>query len=129
MEDPWTAGSRLETGSSVSATFQAPTGTVTGYMLLYKGTIGADAAGNALDTSESGIAIAAHEFKLLRFNIQWNPKSDIDLYLTDPNGEIIWYGSRTSDLGELDIDNIGNTGPENITLKSVVDGDYQIWAD
>lgn len=129
LVDPWNAGSTLGADASVQATFQAPSGTVAGFMLVYKGTIGTDGNGGAADSVDAGIAVAAHEFKLLRFNIKWNPKSDIDLYLTDPDGTIIWYGSKSSNLGELDIDNIGNTGPENITLKTVVDGDYQVWAN
>lgn len=129
MNAPWSAQSTLASGASVQATFQAPGGALAGYMLVYKGTIGLDGNGNAADPVDAGIAIAAHEFKILRFNIQWNPVSDIDLYLVDPNGAIIWYGNKTSALGELDIDNIGNTGPENITLKSLPDGDYQLWVN
>ena len=129
MTNPWNSESTLEAGSSVETTFQAPSGTVAGYMLVYKGTIGTDAGGDTADSIDDGIAIAAHEFKILRFNIKWDLKSDIDLYLTDPDGAIISYSSRVSKLGELDIDNIGNTGPENITLKTVVDGEYQVWAN
>lgn len=129
MANPWSSESTLETDASVEATFQAPSGTVAGYMLVYKGTIGTDSGGDAADPIDDGIAIAAHELKILRFNIKWDLKSDIDLYLTDPDGAIIWYSSRVSELGELDIDNIGNTGPENITLKTVVDGEYQVWAN
>ena len=129
MVNPWNAGSTLAPSASVETTFQAPGGTVSGYMLVYKGTIGIDGNGVASDPVDAGIAIAAHQFKILRFNIQWNPISDIDLYLTDPAGAIIWYGNKQSNLGELDIDNIGNTGPENITLKTVIDGDYQVWAN
>ena len=126
---PWGTESTLQPGNSLEATFEPPSGAVAGYTLLYKGTIGENGIGNSGDQTDSEIAIAAHEFKILRFNIQWNPISDIDLYLTDPAGAIIWYGSKQSNLGELDIDNIGNNGPENITLKSVIDGDYQVWAN
>ena len=139
MTDPWNEGSTLEPGASVDATFQAPGGTIAGYMLVYKGTIGVDGSGTASDPVDDGIAIAAHQFKILHFNIKWNPISDIDLYLTDPDGTIIWYGSKESNLGELDIDDfrggaandgIGTgLGPENITLKTVVDGEYQVWAN
>ncbi len=68
-------------------------------MLVYKGTIGTDESGGAADPIDDGIAIAAHEFKILRFNIKWNPKSDIDLYLVDPDGAIIWFDGKTSALG------------------------------
>ena len=129
LDTPWNAGSTLDAGDSVQATFQPPTGTVAGFMLVYKGTIGIDETGSAADPVDSEIAIAAHEFKLLRFNIKWDPISDIDLYLVDPYGTVIWWTNKVSELGELDIDNIGNTGPENITLKTVIDGDYQIWVN
>lgn len=138
---PWNSGSTLGVGDSVQATFQAPAGNVAGYMLIYKGTIGDDGVGNSGDLTDADIAIASHEFKILRFNIKWDPVSDIDLYLTDPDGTIIWYGSKVSELGELDIDDNGGgappggqgvgtgLGPENITLKTVIDGDYQVWAN
>ena len=129
MSNPWNDGSTLEPNDSVEATFQAPGGMVSGYMLVYKGTIGTDGSGSAADPVDAGIAIAAHQFKILRFNIKWDPKSDIDLYLVDPDGTIISYEHKQSDLGELDIDNIGNTGPENITLKTVIDGEYQVWVN
>ena len=129
LPSTWGSGSTLQPGNSLEATFEPPSGTVAGYTLLYKGTIGEDGFGNSGDQTDSGIAIAARDFKILRFNVLWNPISDIDLYLTDPDGTIIWYGNKQSELGELDIDNIGNTGPENITLKSVIDGDYQVWVN
>ena len=139
LSTPWGSGSTLQPGNSLEATFEPPSGAVAGYTLLYKGTIGEDGMGNSGDSTDFGMAIAARDFKILRFNIQWNPISDIDLYLVDPNGDIIWWRSKVTDLGELDIDDYGGgagnggagtgLGPENITLKTVIDGDYQVWAN
>ena len=125
----WNPESALEPGASIEANFQPPTGTVGGYMLVYKGTIGTKDNGSAADPVDDGLAIAAHQFKILRVRIVWDPLSDIDLYLVDANGAIIWFGNMTSTLGELIVDDIGNTGPENITVKNVIDGDYQVWAN
>ena len=47
----------------------------------------------------------------LQVTLAWNTGADIDLYVTDPNGETIYYGSNTSSSGgHLDHDARGNCG-------------------
>ena len=128
-EGSWDESSILEDDKTINATFQPSYGESKGFMLVYQGIIGLDENDGEADPVEAGKAIAAYHFQLLRFNITWDIESDIDLYLTDPNGVVIWYGGITSSLGELDYDDIGGTGPENITLKQLVPGDYQVWVN
>lgn len=60
----------------------------------------------------------------VQVNITWNSQADVDLYVVDPAGDEIFYGSPTSASGgELDLD--GNAGcgatnerSENITWNS-----------
>lgn len=128
IDGSWSASSVLADGEAVDAVLQPPPGTIKGFTLVYKGTIGTD-GNSALDIVDSGMAVAAYQFDILRFNIVWDPRSDIDLYLVDPNGTVIYYNSKVSDLGELDYDDIPGTGPEDITIKHIVDGDYQVWVN
>jgi len=125
----WGDDSLLEDGDTVTATFQASAQPSKGYTLVYKGSIGVDGNNEAADPIDTGMALAAYSFQILRFNITWDVASDIDLYLVDPDGHVIAYYNRNSDLGELDNDDRHGTGPENITLKRLVDGDYQVWVN
>tara|TARA_A100000171_G_scaffold30980_1_gene29299 strand:- start:25563 stop:26513 length:951 start_codon:yes stop_codon:yes gene_type:complete len=44
-----------------------------------------------------------------RFNLTWTGGTDLDLYVTDPNGDTISYSNRTSPSGgALDVDCLGN---------------------
>lgn len=65
---------------------------------------------------------------VLRFSIQWNDSeydaNDLDAHCSEPNGNEIYYGSKTSRYtgGQLDVDIIsptrGNVAVENITWAS-----------
>ncbi|MCK9505080.1 MAG: hypothetical protein M0Q95_12980 [Porticoccaceae bacterium] len=45
-------------------------------------------------------------------------ETDVDLYITEPEGETMWYGdSRTTNGLELDIDDTTGFGPEHGTLE------------
>lgn len=45
--------------------------------------------------------------------------SDVDLYVTQPDGETAWYSARTTGIGgRLDVDNTSGLGPENYFLSS-----------
>ena len=123
--NPW-AGSTLASNATLSGfEFQAAGGSVVSYTVVYKGTIGEYGD----DPVDQGLAIASKRFQILRFNTTWSPYSDIDLYLVDPNGDVIYYGSPIQSSGELDVDDTQGTGPENITLNSLPDGDYQVWVN
>ncbi len=107
------AGS-LGDGASFNAGFEA-TAREGRYTLVFQGTLG----------TETDTAIVAKVFDIVRVHIIWDPKSDQDLYMWGPDGSLIWFGNLTTQFGELDNDDIGGDGPENITLKKLNEtGDY-----
>ncbi|UCE59025.1 MAG: hypothetical protein JSU63_16470, partial [Phycisphaerales bacterium] len=106
------AGSLAE-GASFDADFAA-TGREGGYTLVFQGT-----------RNETNTAVIGRRFEIGRVHITWEPKSDQDLYMWGPDGSLIAYYSPTSEFGELDNDNIGGNGPENITLKKLTPGRFQ----
>jgi len=61
--------------------------------------------------------------------LTWSQPTDLDLYTTAPNGEVAWYGRRVISVGELDYDDIDGYGPENFTLRTKLEGRYQIDVD
>ena len=64
----------------------------------------------------------------VRVVIEWNyDSSDIDLWVTDPNKERIYYGNKLSQIGgRITADVTTGFGPEEFTLKKAVKGNYQI---
>lgn len=52
--------------------------------------------------------------------LTWNLSgADVDLYVTQPDGETAWYAARTTSIGgRLDVDNTSGLGPENYFLSS-----------
>ena len=51
----------------------------------------------------------------VQVTMTWNNTADIDLYVTDPMGETIYYANPfSSSGGQLDIDDVDGHGPENI---------------
>ncbi|MDH3729894.1 MAG: Ig-like domain-containing protein, partial [Acidimicrobiia bacterium] len=71
----------------------------------------------------------------VRVTLNWWSTADLDLYVTDPLGEIIYYGNSTSTSGgELDVDanfpcNVATTGPvENIywPIGGAPQGEYVV---
>lgn len=128
-DDVWNSNSILAENDVARGTFSPSSSQSKGFILVYKGTIGVDSGNAATDSLDMGKAIAAYHFQILRFNIKWNINDDIDLYLKDPDGNTIYFHNRVTELGELDIDDILGKGPENITLKRLVPGDYQAYAN
>ncbi|MCM4157342.1 hypothetical protein [Gramella sp. AN32] len=51
----------------------------------------------------------------IKITLSWDTETDIDLWVTDPFSEKIWYDSPfSSSGGELDVDNVEGYGPENV---------------
>ncbi len=67
----------------------------------------------------------------IQISMTWDTQSDVDLWLTEPNGNKIYYANKISSTGgELDFDNTSEYGPENIFYKTVApSGTYKVEVD
>ncbi|MCP4544942.1 MAG: DUF2135 domain-containing protein [bacterium] len=65
-----------------------------------------------------------------RVTMTWDTSgTDVDLWVTDPNGEKCYYGNTTTGLGlHLDFDDTDGYGPENITTGDPAPGAYLVQA-
>ena len=67
----------------------------------------------------------------VQVSLTWDTETDIDLWLTEPNGNKIYYANKSSDTGgELDFDNTYAYGPENIFYTNQApSGTYKVEVD
>jgi hypothetical protein len=68
----------------------------------------------------------------VQVTLTWNNTSDLDLWVTDPYGEKIYYLNSTSASGgQLDVDDINGYGPENIFWPTggAPEGRYTVQVD
>lgn len=67
----------------------------------------------------------------LRVVLSWDSdNSDMDLWVTDPNGERAYYGNRlTYQGGQMSQDFTGGYGPEQFSLRDAKPGTYRIEAN
>ncbi len=68
----------------------------------------------------------------VQVSLTWNTTADIDLWVTDPAGERIYFGHRTSASGgQLDVDDRNGFGPENVFWPTggAPTGSYQVQVD
>jgi len=93
---------------------------------------------NLIKLQKSATAKAAVEKKLvadlpvdIRVVLNWNSQNtDIDLWVTDPNGEKCFYSNPATAIGgRLSNDFTGGYGPEQFLLKKALKGKYKIEAD
>ncbi len=66
---------------------------------------------------------------VLQIGLSWDTDAtDVDLWVTDPAGEVIYYANPTSSSGGyLDRDDTDGFGPENIYwVDNIPDGDYKV---
>ncbi|MGH7741103.1 MAG: hypothetical protein ACRENS_03685, partial [Candidatus Eiseniibacteriota bacterium] len=89
------------------------------YTMVFNGTLG----------NELFLAVVAKTFEIVRVHITWTPNSDQDLQMWGPDGSLIWWNNKITDYGELDNDDFGGLGPENITLKDLLAGRYEFLID
>lgn len=67
----------------------------------------------------------------LRVVLNWDAdNSDMDLWVTDPNGERAFYGNRlTRQGGRMSADLTSGYGPEEFMLKQAISGKYKVEAN
>jgi hypothetical protein len=68
----------------------------------------------------------------VQITLTWNQAVDLDLWVTDPFGERIWWMNTSSNSGgQLDRDNIAGYGPENIfwAPNTAPSGNYFVQVD
>ncbi len=95
------------------------------------------ATNNTSNTPNSKLDISRIDTRLiknlpldLRAVLTWDAdNTDIDLWVTDPNGEKAFYGNRmTYQGGRMSLDFTGGYGPEEFSLKSAKPGKYRVQA-
>lgn len=64
----------------------------------------------------------------VQVSLTWDTQSDVDLWLTEPNGnKIKWNNKQSSTGGALDFDNTIEYGPENIFYQNIApSGTYKV---
>jgi len=64
----------------------------------------------------------------IRVVMNWNKdNTDIDLYVTDPNGEVCYFSHRATEIGgRMSQDVTRGFGPEQFMLKKAIKGKYKI---
>ncbi len=87
-------------------------------------------AGIALDTSRMDARLLKNLPLDLRVVLSWDAdNTDIDLWVTDPNGEKCFYSNRlTFQGGRMSADFTGGYGPEEFSLKVAKPGKYKVEA-
>ena len=68
----------------------------------------------------------------VQVTLRWDNDTDLDLWVTDPLGELISYQNPTAASGGiLDVDDVNGYGPENIfwPVNGAPAGDYTIQID
>ena len=81
-----------------------------------------------LDTSSMDSRLLKHMPLDLRVILTWDAdNSDMDLWVTDPNGEKCFYGNKaTYQGGRMSDDFTGGYGPEEFSLRHAKPGKYKI---
>ena len=83
---------------------------------------------NELDFSKINEKLIADLPVDVRVALNWNKdNTDIDLWVTDPNGEKCMYSHKSTEIGgRLSDDFTGGFGPEQFLLKKAIKGTYKI---
>jgi Ca-activated chloride channel family protein len=88
------------------------------------------AQGRAVDTSRIDRRLLRHLPLDLRAVLSWDAdNTDVDLWVTDPNGERCYYGNPLSwQGGRMSQDATGGYGPEEFSLRHAKPGTYRVEA-
>lgn len=65
----------------------------------------------------------------LQATLTWNVANDVDLYVTEPDGTLVYFRNTSGSVGALDRDDTQGTGPENYRVlegATLQTGTYQI---
>jgi len=69
----------------------------------------------------------------IRASLTWDDYGDMDIYIEEPNGEMLWYANTEGELesGSIDVDNRRGFGPENyfVPCDRLVEGRYVFGAN
>jgi uncharacterized protein YfaP (DUF2135 family) len=63
--------------------------------------------------------------KLLVTLVWDTPSTDVDLYVTEPSGQTVYFSSKNH-AGNLDVDRTQGFGPENYSITRANHGDYRV---
>jgi hypothetical protein len=91
-----------------------------------------DRDGNISEAIAHTLNYADAEDGELRVTLSWDTPTDVDLYVVNPDGQEIYYGSRSDSLGgQLDLDSnagcsIDGTNQENIHWPKGKNGEYVV---
>jgi Ca-activated chloride channel homolog len=85
----------------------------------------------AIDTARFDARLLRNLPVDLRVVLNWDAdNSDMDLWVTDPNGERAYYGNRlTRQGGRMSADLTSGYGPEEFMLKAALPGKYRVEAN
>nr|MDK2851056.1 hypothetical protein [Candidatus Cloacimonadota bacterium] len=91
-------------------------------------TVEVTAISGSLEASDSQTFTSQIPPTALRVTLTWDTNgTDVDLWVTDPNGEKCYYGNTTTATGlTLDFDDTNGFGPENITTTNIIPGNYLV---
>lgn len=131
----WPGSYEIDLGSATTSTSivvtvsQAPPSTEFSVVVAVVGTDGTVSAVDA--TNVSIVEVGTGDVQV---SVSWNEDVDVDLYVVDPSGETVYYGSTTSTSGgELDLDSnpacsIDGIRNENVTWPTgeAPSGTYEV---
>jgi len=86
-------------------------------------------ADNDNGTASSSLKLVTNNEAMdIKVILYWDTNfTDVDLWVTDPANERVYYGNRRSKIGgELDIDITTGYGPETFTQKAALPGEYLV---
>ena len=125
-EDVFAATAASNTASTIQSSSQ----------LLALGTSVLAMSDNTIQTLQDKITLIestlGYGYGDVQVTLTWNTTADLDLWVTDPAGEKIYYGNPSSESGgELDVDDPDGFGPENIfwTDGAAPSGQYLVQLD
>ncbi len=101
---------------------------LTGSALEVEHTVRVVAVSGSLAAEDSMTFSSQVPLMALQTTLTWNTGgTDVDFWITDPNGEKCYYAHPYTASGlALDVDDTNGYGPENITTAAVIPGDYLV---